>query len=267
MDILLRYGLEFDPFTKNAKKTVFESTEYKESLFRLNNLAKTKGFGVLTGSPGRGKTTVVRNWAYALNPSLYKVVYTCFSTLTASDFYRHMVQQLGREAKFKKPDNFKEIREEILRISVETRKTPVIIIDEANYINNSILNDLKIIFNFDMDSRDHAVILLVGLPNLNGVLNQNIHEPLRQRLVMNYNIEGISKEEGRTYIEAKLRAASCRQTVFEPGAVEAILNTSDGSPRIIDKLCSKCLLMGNSKGAQVINADIVMDVINDCELG
>ena len=101
---------------------------------------------------------------------------------------------------FKKSDNFRIIQEEISRLALEKRKTPVIIIDEANYINNAILNDLKILFNFEMDSRDRAAILLAGLPQLNFTLSLGIHEPLRQRIVMNYNIDGITKDEGREYI-------------------------------------------------------------------
>ncbi len=63
--------------------------------------------------------------------------------------------------------------------------------DEANYINNAILNDLNPLFNFDMDSRDQAVVLLAGLPKLNDTLSLAVHEPLRQRIVMNYNLEGM----------------------------------------------------------------------------
>ena len=85
---------------------------------------------------------------------------------------------------FKKSDNFRIIQEEISRLALEKRKTPVIIIDEANYISNAVLNDLKILFNFEMDSRDRAVILLVGLPQLNHTLQLAIHEPLRQRIIM-----------------------------------------------------------------------------------
>lgn len=96
---------------------------------------------------------------------------------------------------------------EIARLSIEKRKTPVIIIDEADYINNAILNDLKILFNFEMDSGDRAAILLAGLPKLNSTLRLAIHEPLHQRPVMNYNPEGLSKEEGRSYIHEKLKGA------------------------------------------------------------
>jgi len=267
MDYFTRYGLEFNPFIKNSKEILVTTSEYEETLFRLDYLAKTKGFGLLTGSPGRGKTTAIRTWASSLNPSLYKVIYSSLSTLTANDFYRNLVKEFGREPAFKKPDNFRIIQEEITRLSLEKRKTPIIIIDEANYINNAILNDLKILFNFEMDSRDRAAILLAGLPTINSTLGLQIHEPLKQRIVMNYNLEGLSKDEGRTYIEEKLKGAGCNQTIFEDAAIEAILNAADGTPRLINKYCNAAMLLGDSSKANLITTDIVMQAINDCELG
>ena len=267
MDYFTRYGLEFNPFIKNSKEILVTTSEYKETLFRLDYLAKTKGFGLLTGSPGRGKTTAIRTWAAGLNPSLYKVIYSSLSTLTANDFYRNLVKEFGREPAFKKPDNFRIIQEEITRLSLEKRKTPIIIIDEANYINNAILNDLKILFNFEMDSRDRAAVLLAGLPSLNSTLGLQIHEPLKQRIVMNYNLEGLSKDEGRTYIEEKLKGAGCNQTIFEDAAIEAILNAADGTPRLINKYCNAAMLLGDSGKANLITTDIVMQAVNDCELG
>ena len=72
MDYTIRYGLEFNPFLKNSKEIFISTDESKEVLFRLNYLAKTKGFGLLTGSPGRGKTTAIRAWRQGLNNSQYK---------------------------------------------------------------------------------------------------------------------------------------------------------------------------------------------------
>ena len=165
------------------------------------------------------------------NPSLYKVIYTSLSTLTVMEFYRNLVAELGGVPAFRKPDNFRLIQGEITRLALEKRQTPVIIIDEANYINTAVLNDLKILFNFDMDSRDRAVILLAGLPQLNNTLRLGIHEPLRQRIVMNYNMDALSKEEGRDYITAKLKGAGCSQTVFDENAIEAILNAANGETK------------------------------------
>lgn len=267
MDYFTRYGLEFNPFIKNSKEILVDTAEYREITFRLDYLTKTKGFGLLTGSAGRGKTTALRNWAAGLNPSLYKVIYSSLSTLTLNDFYRNLILELGATPAFKKPDNFRIIQEEITRLSVEKRKTPIIIIDEANYVSNAILNDLKMLFNFEMDSRDRAVILLAGLPQLNSTLRLSAHEPLRQRIVMNYNLEGISKDEGRQYILEKLKGAGCNQTVFEDAAMEAVLNAADGTPRMINKFCNSSLLIGNSIKADLITTEIVMQAVNDSELG
>ena len=267
MELTARYGLEFNPFLKNAKEILFESSEYTEAKFRLDYLAKTKGFGVLTGASGRGKTTLVRCWSASLNPSLYKVVYTSLSTVTVNDFYRNLAISLGGQPSYRKTGNFHIIQEEINRLALDKRKTPLIIIDEANYIKNGVLNDLKILFNFEMDSKDRAVVLLVGLPQLNNTLELSIHEPLRQRIIMNYNIDGYTKEEGRSYIEWKLKKAGCIDPIFDEAAIEAILNASDGTARIINKLCNASLVIGHSQSVNQVTSDIVMQAINDSTLG
>lgn len=268
MDYISRFGLEFNPFIKNARQeTIIETSEYKEVIYRLDILLKTRGFGVVTGTAGKGKTTAVRNWSRNLNPSLYKVVYITLSTVTVNDFYRHLAEQLGLEPRNRKVDNFKIIQEEITRFSVEKRIVPVIIIDEANYIQPSILNDLKMIFSFDMDSKDRAVVLLTGLPNLNNTLRLVAHEPLRQRITMNYHLDGLNKEEAKTYIQGKLRDAKAHMGVFSESALEAIVNTAGGVPRVLNKLCNASLVIGHNKGADEISNEIVMLAVSETELG
>ena len=125
MELTARYGLEFNPFLKNSKEILFEGTEYTEAKFRLDYLARTKGFGLLTGAPGRGKTTLVRSWSAGLNPSLYKVIYTSLSTVTVNDFYRNLAASLGAQPSYRKTENFHIIQEEINRLALDKRKTPV----------------------------------------------------------------------------------------------------------------------------------------------
>ena len=153
------------------------------------------------------------------------------------------------------------------RHALEKRITPVIIIDEANLLGHKVLSDLQLIFNFDMDSRDLAIILLVGQPRLNTTLNQSAHESLRQRIVMNYHMAGISKEEGRAYIAKKLEGAGCQQPVFDGNAMEAILNYANGTPRMVNKICSRSLMVGASQGKSTIDADAVQKAAEDTQLG
>jgi len=265
-DYISRYGLDFNPFIKGSHDVLMETTDYRELSARMDYLLTNKGFGVITGGAGRGKTTSVRNYIRKVNPSLYKVIYTSLSTLTVSEFYKHLASELGLEVMSKKSDNFRNIQNEISRYSIEKRITPVIIIDEANYINNAVLNDLKMLFNFEMDSRDRAVILLVGLPQLNNTLRLTANEPLRQRITMNFNIDSLTKDEAAGYIKTKLSGAKCTQDVFSPNAIEAIINASNGVPRIINKICNSSLMIAASKSADIVDADIVMAAVNDIEL-
>lgn len=266
MDYAIRHGLEFNPFLKNSKEIFVATDESKEVLFRLDYLTKTKGLGPLTGSPGRGKTTAIRNWAQTLNHSQHKVVHTCFSTFSPDDLYRNLATELGAQAHYRKPNNFRVIQEELTRLSVEKRKTPVIIVDEANYISSAILNDFKLLFNFGMDSRDRAVVLLSGLPSLNAILRLGVHEPFRQRIIMSYELPALTKGEGRSYILEKLQGAGATRAIFEDAALEAILNAPGGTPRIINNLCNSCLLIGDSGKSGMITAGIVTQAIINNEI-
>ncbi len=266
MDYTTRFGMEENPFLKNAREILFENPEFKEVQTRLEWFLTTKGFGTLTGGSGKGKTTCVRVWLRRLNPSLYKPIYLCLSTLNVTEFYRTLADALGLEPKYRKNDNFKLIQEEIIRYSVEKRITPVIVIDEANHICNAILNDLRLLFNFEMDSRDRAIVLLTGLPSLNHTLQLGIHESLRQRVTMNYNMEGLSKDEARAYIQTKLQGVNCTRQVFNENALEALANAANGIPRLLSKLANRSLMIASSKGFDTIGAEIVAQAVNDCEL-
>lgn len=266
IDYLSRLGLTEDPFIKNSKSLYIETMDSKEAVYRLNLLATIKGFGLLTGSPGCGKTTCIRYWVKNLPVQLYKTYYICLTSLTPNDFLRNLAIELGCEPAFRKSDNLNNIRRRITQLSVEKRITPVIVIDEADHLARAILRDLKLLFNFDMDSRDRAVVLLAGLPELNVYLGYNTYVSLVQRIVMNYNMSGITNDEGKNYIEEKLKSAGCSLPVFEDAALTAILNESNGILRIINNICHKALLIASSKNLKTVNLDIAHKAISDNKL-
>ena len=264
-DYFMRYGMEENPFLKNSREILLETLQFREAQTRLDRILTTRGFGVLTGGPGKGKTTNLRVWSRKLNPSLYKVVYNKLSTLSVNDFYRNLVLNLGLEPCYRKPDNFRMIQEEIIRYA-EKRITPIIVIDEAMHICKGILHDLKCLFNFDMDSRDLAIVIMTGLPELNRTLNLKAHESLRQRITMNYNMEGMTKEESRRYIQKKLEGVGCVREVFDPNALESLINAGNGIPRMINNIADRAMQISDSKNLDQINADIIAETVSDLEL-
>lgn len=263
MDICARFGLEFNPFLKNSKDIVINTPEFSEVTARLNYLQEVKGFGLITGDPGVGKTTALRSWANNLNKSLYKVIYTPLSTLTLMEFYKNLALEMNLVPSFRKMDNIHMIQKEIERLSIERRITPVFILDELNYARNGTLNDLKILFNFNMDSKDKAIVVLSGLTILNSTLNLNIHEPLKQRIIMNYTMTGLDKVSSKAFISEKLQAAKCCKPVFDDAALEAIVNAANGVPRMLCKYANACLVVADRKDVNFVNAEIARIAIED----
>lgn len=266
MDYTSRYGLEYNPFLKGKDNTTIMTSQCREVQSRLNYLAQTKGFGLITGQPGTGKTTAIRKWIDSLNSAAYKTVYISLSTLTVMEFYRLLAEELGYEPSYRKADNFKTIQKAVTRYVIEKRMTPIIILDEANYLKNATLNDLKILFNFEMDSINKAVILLAGLPQLNNTLRLAAHEPLAQRIITNYELKPLSSEESISYINDKMKSAGSRMEVFEQNALEAIAGASNGFPRLIDKIANQALMIGNVINQNIITSETIMKTVEDLEI-
>lgn len=263
MNYTSRYGLEFNPFIKNSKELLVVNKNYEEAKIRLDYLLQTKGLGLITGEPGCGKTTIVRNWSKDLNNAAYKVIYLPLSTLTVMESYRQLAIGLNLEPKYKKYQNFIEIQSAIRRLNIEKKITPIIIFDEANYMPSSFLNDLKILFNFDMDSKDLAVVLLVGQPVIVNTLNLKSNEAVRQRIITSYNIETMTIEESIKYITSKIKEAKASEQIFTEQAIRAIASYSSGIPRVISRVCDISLMIGNKLNKNIIDEDVALMAINE----
>ena len=263
MNYLLKYGLEYNPFIKNNNDTKLELENYKQITFRLKHLEETKGIGLITGEPGLGKTTTIRHWSKGLNTNLYKVIYIAHSTVTVHEFYRELCEKLGLEEHYSKRKNLIVIQDEIKRLWIEKKITPVIILDEANYLPSSILNDLKIILNFDMDSKEPYILLLVGQNPIRNSLNMKANEALKQRISMNYILSGMGKDESRRYIDDKLKLAGLTQPIITDEAYNVIISNSNGVPRKINQIMDKALLLLENKRLNIIDGNTMMEAIDE----
>lgn len=263
----LFYGLSFNPFEKGLpSQYVFESADYKEFSSRMEYFKAAKGFACVYGEPGSGKTTSLRAFTAKLNPQLFRVVYLPLSTTTVQDFYRHLAMGLGLLPKFRKVELFHQIQEQIVKSAVQKNLTTFIIIDEAQFIQHAILHDLRLLFNFQMDSKNYACVLLIGQPLLLNLLSLQIHLPLKQRIAIHYGFKGLSKDEVPSYLTTLLKAAGVTEPLFTPEAIEAIYAFSSGFPRKINALAEKALLLGCQEKTKAIDAEIIQTVQDDSVL-
>src|SRR5690606_13502556 len=171
----------------------------------LDYIKRTRGIGLFIGEPGSGKTFTLRTFKESLNPSLYHVVYFPLSTGGVMDFYRGLALGLGEEPKYRKVDLFYQIQQGIERLYTERRITPVLILDEMHLAKDAFLQDLAILFNFQMDSSNPFILVLAGLPHLKTRLNLNHHKPLSQRIIIRYQIKTLKKEDVFAYIDHHLK--------------------------------------------------------------
>ena len=261
------FGMKCNPFKKGfEQKNKYEFKDFKEIQARLNYLVKTKGIGLFTGSSGFGKTYSIKYFVENLNVGLYKPVYLSLSTLTVIDFYKELCYGLGITPKHKKIDMFKEIQETIRTYVNERKITPVILIDEAQYLRAEILNDLKMLLNFEMDSKDYAILVLIGQTTLNDTLSRNSHEALRQRIVVNYTLNGLNYTEVESYLKDRLQLAGMNENMFEENAIKAISSNCNGSTRKLNRIIENCLLICEQKNENIVTAEIAMLAENEINL-
>lgn len=262
------YGLEFNPFNKDIEtQYAYETNDFKILKNRLNFIKDNKTMALITGNPGMGKTFAIRNFLNELNKNLYKVIYICMSTITTYEFYKQLCYELGIEPPFKKVDMFNEIQKQITSLSKDKGINIIIVLDEAQYLKPAILNDLKLLLNFDLDSKNYASLILVGQPVLNSILKRNIFDALSQRITVSYNMSGINRDELKDYIDSRIKLAHGNNGIFNEQAIEAIFNASSGSIRQANNIITKCFIIGKSKNLQTIDSDIVLEATNELVFG
>lgn len=256
-----RFEFEYNPFQKETDKFFIETQNYKELVMNLNYVIKTKGIGVVVGDPGTGKTSATKNFIQSLPRNLYKPIYTTISTLTVREFYYELGRKFGITEVHTKVALINEIKNQIISYHDTKKIVPVIVIDEANYLSNAVLNDLKMLLNFNMDSENKAILILIGLPNLTSTLELAIHQPLNQRISAKAIFEPMSQSESKNYIETKIEKAGSNLSYFDPEAIEAIINGGKGIPRIIDRITDKSLMLADNMEMNRITLDLVKKII------
>ncbi len=151
-------------------------------------------------------------------------------------------------------------------MSNDKRLHYMLVLDEAQYLNNDILKDLKMLLNFSMDSKDCFSVALIGQPILNNILEKQVHEALKQRIVINYDFEGLSEDAAKEYIHSRLSLAGASSAIIDSNAVQAAYGSCGGSIRRLNMLLTKALIVGAQHEKASIDTEIIMAAVNDLSL-
>ena len=256
MEYLTDYGLTHEPFQKEEVQWV-ETNDSTELMTRLNYLKETRGFGVVTGRSGVGKTYLIRQFLKSLSPSLYKICYVPLTTVSVTDFYLQLSQGFGLEPHRYRAANFKQIQERIQTLYELERVKPVIVIDEAQYLKNDVIHELMLLSNFRLDSIKPCVILLSGLPALTQRLQRAEFEAFSQRLTTRYQVIGMEVTEVKRLITHQLKQAGVHDVLFPDPVLETILSNTGFSLRRLNHILTQCLMIGAVQDQRLISQEIV----------
>ncbi len=262
------FGLDDIPFTLTPDpRFIVFTPSYNEVLASLYyGLENAKGLIVLTGEVGTGKTTALR-WILRRLDSSVLAAYVFNPRLSIDEFYQHVTQMLGIKDWTNKSDllnTLGKVLEERHRRGLRT----VIIIDEAHELSDHVLEEIRLLLNFESDNAKHLQIVLTGQPELRDKLNQTNLRQLKQRVALRCNMHPYPNvEEVDRYITERLVIAGSEQPqVFTPGAVDFIFQCSEGIPRNINNLCDNAMLAAYSEGEQMIGRHIIEEVADNLDL-
>ena len=252
------FGLTKLPYVKElAVEDLFVSQTSREMSVRIGHLLEMRGIGLITGEVGSGKTTNARKDVAGLHTGRYRVFYVQLTTGNVTDLFKSISWEMGLPTERSRAALHHRIRGEVLRLCQEPHLRPVLIVDEAQHLRPDVLEDLRLLTNYEMDSQNRLCLLLIGQAELRRRLAMAVHEPLRQRIVVRYHVTGLTREETTAYLAHHLRLCGTELPVFEPAAVEAIFQATSGLPRRINGLAHHALLAAALGKSRTVTADHV----------
>ena len=256
------YGFERTPFTRNIPTDqLYQSLILEEALGRLQYAADRQMFAVVTGDCGTGKTTAIRRFRDILDSSKFSVMYLADSKLTPRHFYKGLLEQLGCEAKFYRGDAKRQLHKEIELMQGIHKLRPVVIVDEAHLLDREMLEEVRFLLNFKMDSQSPMALILVGQSELWEKFQLQAYAAIRQRIDIQCRLNHYDRAQMGEYVHRHLDYAACDKEIFSDAALDEIFKYSTGSARLINKLCTHCLLYGAQNGRRIIDDHMVKLVI------
>jgi type II secretory pathway predicted ATPase ExeA len=258
------FGLTRHPYDKDlAADDLFPSASLLELNARLKHLIDMRGIGLVTGDSGSGKTTTCRHMVAGLHSGLYRVLYVSMTTGNVMDLYKSIAWELGLSVERNRAALFKQIRTEVSRLCAENRVKPVLIIDEAHHLRTDLLEDMRLLTNYAMDSENRLTVVLVGHPELRRRMGMAALDALAQRIVVRANVRGIARDEMGAYLAHRLRLAGSELPLFEPPTVEAIFQASSGLPRKANNIAHHSLFAAAIAKAKTVTTDHVAAALQE----
>ncbi len=258
------YGLTDRPFnTTPDSRFFFASSKHEEALnCLLLAISERNGFVVITGEIGSGKTTVCRTLINKLDATT-KIALVLNTHLGKKELITTILEDLGIEYRSTSKTHLIAALNKYLLEQASKDVNVVLIIDEAQNLAPSVLEEVRMLSNLETEREKLIQIVLMGQPELRKKLAMPKLEQFRQRIVLHYHLEPLTRGETGEYIRHRLNKAGNKGAdIFEESAIEAVYEYSKGVPRLINIACHHALIEGLVRESSRITGEIVMESVS-----
>jgi len=263
------FGLRANPFNVNPDpRYLFLTRHTEEALACLTyGIQSRKGFVLLTGEVGTGKTTLINKLLEWLRLQQVATAFIFNSRLNAPQFLDYMMTDFGI------PCDSKAKSQILLRLynwlldRYRAGETAVLIVDEAQNLSDEVLEEIRMLTNLETFTEKLLQIVLVGQPELEQRLKQPQLRQLRQRLTLRARTHSLTLEETQAYVGQRLRIAGANgQNIFDSESLLAIHRYANGIPRVVNLLCEHCLVSAFVDQQKQVTSSVVEGVARDFDL-
>ena len=263
------FGLRANPFNVNPDpRYLFLTRHTEEALACLTyGIQSRKGFVLLTGEVGTGKTTLINKLLEWLRLQQVATAFIFNSRLNAPQFLDYMMTDFGI------PCDSKAKSQILLRLynwlldRYRAGETAVLIVDEAQNLSDEVLEEIRMLTNLETFTEKLLQIVLVGQPELEQRLKQPQLRQLRQRLTLRARTHSLTLEETQAYVGQRLRIAGANgQNIFDSDSLLAIHRYANGIPRVVNLLCEHCLVSAFVDQQKQVTSSVVEGVARDFDL-
>ena len=261
------YHLREKPFEITPDpKFLYLSENHREALAHLvYAVRERKGFTVITGEVGTGKTTLIQTLLSRLDGKT-RTAYLFNPRLEPNDFLNTICEDLGLRGLKRYKGQYLQILHSFLLNCYSTNENVILIIDEAQNLDAQLLEEVRLLTNLETPKNKLLQVILTGQPELDDALNRPECRQLKQRISLRYRMQPLTQQEMKEYIQYRLRKAGGLDTdLFTSKAIQRICDYSNGIPRLINIVCDNAMLTGYATNRKVIGAEIIDDVIGNLE--
>lgn len=263
------FGFKKDPFSLSPDPAfLYRSEQHEEALSNLiYGVQARKGFIVLTGEVGTGKTTMLECLRDFLYDQRIEFAFLFNSRISPKEFFEMVAYDFDLKCDRTSKTDVLIALNQMLLTQAERGSTAVLILDEAQNLDWEVLEEVRMLGNLENRHGKLLQIILAGQPEFDRKLDTPNLRQLKQRIVLRYDLKPFTEEETIQYVNSRFTKAGLpNQTIIAPELISEIQRRTQGIPRIINVFCDNLLLTAFADASKVVTADMIEDVTKDMRL-